>query len=72
MVEIMAKETEKMKAEGAYFITTKELAEAGRDNIPEELISSKHLIYSSPATLENNYPGALRYRVKRARHANQG
>ena len=43
MVEIMAKETEKKKAEGAYFITTKELAEAGRDNIPEELISSKHL-----------------------------
>ena len=48
MVEIMAKETEKKKAEEAYFITTKELAEAGRDNIPEELISSKHLIYSSP------------------------
>ena len=50
MVEIMAKETEKKKAEGAYFITTKELAEAGRDNIPEELISSKHLIYSSPSS----------------------
>ena len=33
MVEIMAKETEKKKAEEAYFITTKELAEAGRDNI---------------------------------------
>lgn len=50
MVEIMAKETEKKKAEEAYFITTKELAEAGRDNIPEELIS-KHLIYSSPLHL---------------------
>ena len=36
MVEIMAKETEKKKAEEAYFITTKELAEAGRDKIPEE------------------------------------
>ena len=66
MVEIMAKETEKKKAEGAYFITTKELAEAGRDNIPEELISSKHLIYSSPATLAYNSPGAQGFGVKRA------
>ena len=39
------RDREKKKAEEAYFITTKELAEAGRDNIPEELISSKHLIY---------------------------
>ena len=45
------------RAEKAYFITTKELAEAGRDNIPDELISSKHLIYSSPATLAYNSPG---------------
>ena len=37
MVEIMAKETEKKKAEEAYFITTKELAEAGRDNIPRRI-----------------------------------
>ena len=66
MVEIMAKETEKKKAEEAYFITTKELAEAGRDNIPEELISSKHLIYSSPATLAYNSPGAQGFGVKRA------
>ena len=66
MVEIMAKETEKKKAEEAYFITTKELAEAGRDNIPEELISSKHLIYSSPATLAYNSPGAQCFGVKRA------
>ena len=66
MVEIIAKETEKKKAEEAYFITTKELAEAGRDNIPEELISSKHLIYSSPATLAYNSPGAQGFGVKRA------
>lgn len=66
MVEIMAKETEKKKAEEAYFITTKRLAEAGRDNIPEELISSKHLIYSSPATLAYNSPGAAGFGVKRA------
>lgn len=43
MVEIMAKETEKKKAEEAYFITTKELAEAGRDNIPEELFPQSTL-----------------------------
>lgn len=49
--------TETERAEKAYFITTKELAEAGRDNIPDELISSKHLIYSSPATLAYNSPG---------------
>ena len=54
------------KAEEAYSITTKELAEAGRDNIPEELISSKHLIYSSPATLAYNSPGAQGFGVKRA------
>ena len=59
-------EKEKKKAEEAYFITTKELAEAGRDNIPEELISSKHLIYSSPATLAYNSPGAQGFGVKRA------
>ena len=54
------------RAEKAYFITTKELAEAGRDNIQDELISSKHLIYSSPATLAYNSPGAQGFGVKRA------
>ena len=58
--------TETERAEKAYFITTKELAEAGRDNIPDELISSKHLIYSSPATLAYNSPGAQGFGVKRA------
>ena len=56
--------TETERAEKAYFITTKELAEAGRDNIPDELISSKHLIYSSPATLAYNSPGAQGFGVK--------
>ena len=63
-VKSAIKETE--RAEKAYFITTKELAEAGRDNIPDELISSKHLIYSSPATLAYNSPGAQGFGVKRA------
>ena len=63
-VKSAIKETE--RAEKAYFITTKEPAEAGRDNIPDELISSKHLIYSSPATLAYNSPGAQGFGVKRA------
>ena len=50
----------------AYFITAKELAALGRDRIPEELISASHLIYSSPATLAFNSPGAQGFGVKRA------
>ncbi|MDO5409744.1 MAG: nitrogenase component 1 [Lachnospiraceae bacterium] len=49
-----------------YFITAKELAEAGKDRIPPELISNTHLIYSSPATLAFNSPGAQGFGVKRA------
>jgi nitrogenase molybdenum-cofactor synthesis protein NifE len=49
-----------------YYITVKELVEAGRDHIPDELISSTHLIYSSPATLAFNSPGAQGFGVKRA------
>ena len=60
------KETKETREEQAYFITAKDLAEAGRENIPEELISSKHLIYSSPATLAYNSPGAQGFGVKRA------
>lgn len=52
--------------EKAYYITAEELAKRGRENIPEELISSKHLIYSSPATLAFNSPGAQGFGVKRA------
>ena len=63
-VKSTIKKTE--RAEKAYFITTTELAQAGRDNIPDELISSKHLIYSSPATLADNSPGAQGFGVKRA------
>lgn len=50
----------------AFYITAKELAESGRDNIPSELRSSEHLIYSSPATLAFNSPGARGFGVKRA------
>ncbi len=50
----------------AICYTARELAERGRDGIPEELISSTHLIYSSPATLAFNSPGAEGFGVKRA------
>lgn len=50
----------------AFYITARELAELGKDNIPNELLSAKHLIYSSPATLAFNSPGAQGFGVKRA------
>lgn len=50
----------------AFGIKASELAAAGKTKIPEELISNKHLIYSSPATLAFNSPGAQGYGVKRA------
>ncbi|MDD6211918.1 MAG: nitrogenase component 1 [Clostridiales bacterium] len=50
----------------AFFTTTKELAELGRENIPEGFRSNTHLIYSSPATLAFNSPGAEGFGVKRA------
>lgn len=54
------------KKQQAYYIEAADLAAAGRDHIPEELISSRHLIYSSPATLAYNSPGAQGFGVKRA------
>ena len=50
----------------AYSITAADLAARGRDDIPPELLSSAHLIYSSPATLAFNSPGAQGFGVKRA------
>lgn len=49
-----------------YYITAAELAKRGRDNVPDELLSSTHFIYSSPATLSFNSPGAQGFGVKRA------
>ncbi len=49
-----------------YQISAADLAERGKDQIPEELNSAKHLIYSSPATLAFNSPGAQGFGVKRA------
>lgn len=50
----------------AYFITAGELASRGRDDIPKELKSSENFVYSSPATLAFNSPGAQGFGVKRA------
>ena len=50
----------------AFFCTVGDLAEMGRENIPPQFISGAHLIYSSPATLAFNSPGAEGFGVKRA------
>ena len=42
----------------AFFCTVGELSAMGRENIPPQFISGAHLIYSSPATLAFNSPGA--------------
>lgn len=49
-----------------YSIAAKELVEKGKEQIPKELKSSEHFIYSSPATLSFNSPGAQGFGVKRA------
>lgn len=53
-------------SKSAYYITVKDLAAAGREAIPSPLKSSAHLIYSSPAALAFNSPGAEGFGVKRA------
>ncbi len=50
----------------AKFYTAAELANRGMADLPDELVSSRHLIYSSPATLAFNSPGAEGFGVKRA------
>ena len=50
----------------ACFYTAGELAQRGMENLPDELVSNRHLIYSSPATLAFNSPGAEGFGVKRA------
>lgn len=50
----------------AYYITIEELLKSAKLRIPGELQSGEHLIYSSPATLSYNSPGAQGFGVKRA------
>ncbi len=55
-----------MRNDQPYSITARELYGAGPDQIPDPFIPSCHLIYSSPATLAYNSPGAIGFGVKRA------
>lgn len=48
------------------FYTAAELAKRGPDDIPESFSTARHLVYSSPATLAFNSPGAEGFGVKRA------
>ena len=50
----------------AYFCTAEELEQREKDNLPKQFQSGEHLIYSSPATLAFNSPGAEGFGVKRA------
>ena len=50
----------------AVYYTASELAQRGMEHLPDELVSNRHLIYSSPATLAFNSPGAEGFGVKRA------
>ena len=50
----------------ATFMTASGLAALGPENLPDYLKSGSHLIYSSPATLAFNSPGAEGFGVKRA------
>ena len=56
--------TDKKTACESY--TVEELAERGLKDLPVAFISGKHLIYSSPAALAFNSPGAEGFGVKRA------
>ncbi|MCR5485482.1 MAG: nitrogenase component 1, partial [Clostridiales bacterium] len=48
------------------FYTAYELSKRGKDDIPESFSTTHHLVYSSPATLAFNSPGAEGFGVKRA------
>ncbi|MBR2778721.1 MAG: oxidoreductase [Firmicutes bacterium] len=63
---MMREEFTESRAGDAYSISAAALAEAGFAGMPEQLISNRHLIYSSPATLAFNSPGAQGFGVKRA------
>ena len=54
-----------MKREAICF-TVEEILKRGKSNIPSELLSGNNLVYSSPATLAYNSPGAEGFGVKRA------
>lgn len=49
-----------------FYQTTRQLAEKGLDRLPKAYRTNTHLIYSSPAALAFNSPGAEGFGVKRA------
>ena len=49
-----------------YYYTALQLAQRGAENIPDIYAVTSHLVYSSPATLAYNSPGAEGFGVKRA------
>lgn len=55
-----------MNKQDAFYITARDLADGGIQGVPSELKSQDHLIYSSPAALSFNSPGAQGFGVKRA------
>ena len=57
---------EEKEGRRAFCLTARELVEAGKDALADEMIINRHLIYSSPATLAFNSPGAQGFGVKRA------
>ncbi len=59
------KSEKNFKIEPNYY-TAAELSRAGKDHIPDLYQTGRHLIYSSPATLAYNSPGAEGFGVKRA------
>lgn len=55
-----------MNKQDAFYITATDLADGGIEGVPSEFKSQDHLIYSSPAALSFNSPGAQGFGVKRA------
>ncbi len=50
----------------AFYITAAELAQKGKDNIPDELLSAKHLILQLPCNIGVQFTGSAGFGVKRA------
>lgn len=57
---------EEKEGRRAFCLTAEELVKAGKDALADEMIINRNLIYSSPATLAFNSPGAQGFGVKRA------
>ena len=54
---------EKKGGRRAFCLTAEALVQAGKDALADEMIINRNLIYSSPATLAFNSPGAQGFGV---------